>query len=75
MGLDLRTLLVRQPKLIPIHPRLLSEAANYKRPTMRTILWVRALSRSVIVLMQSYCREKAFFSAQCCPCAIDRFPA
>ena len=43
MRLDLRKLFVRQPKLIPIHRRFLSEAVNHKPLTMPTILWVLTL--------------------------------
>ena len=40
MRLDLRKLRVRQPELIPIHLRFLSEAVNHKRLLMPTLLWV-----------------------------------
>jgi hypothetical protein len=43
MRLDLRKLRVRQPELIPIHRRFLSEAVNHKRLLMPTLLWVRTL--------------------------------
>jgi hypothetical protein len=35
---NLRKLLVRQPELVPIHPRFLSEAVNHKPLLMPTIL-------------------------------------
>src|SRR5271154_1141557 len=41
MRLDLRKLLVRQPKMIPIHQRFLSEAVNHMPDIMPTTLWVR----------------------------------
>src|SRR5271154_5869023 len=43
MRLDLRKLIVRQPKMIPIHPRFLSEAVNHMPDIMPTTLWVRTL--------------------------------
>src|SRR5271155_3404013 len=44
MRLDLRKLIVRQPKMIPIHQRFLSEAVNHMPDIMPTTLWVRTLS-------------------------------
>src|SRR5579863_10144368 len=43
MGFDLRKLLGRKPKMIPIHLRFLSEAVNHNQPGMPTPLWVRTL--------------------------------
>src|SRR5271168_915771 len=43
MRLDLRNLLVRQPEMVPIHQRFLSEAVNHKPDIMPTTLWVRTL--------------------------------
>ena len=43
MRLDLRKLRVRQPELIPIHPRSPSEAMNHNALIMPMLLWVRAL--------------------------------
>ena len=40
---DLRKQCVRQPELIAIHPRSLSEAVNHNAPIMPTLLWVRTL--------------------------------
>jgi hypothetical protein len=44
MWFDLRKLRVRQPELIPIHPRSLSEAVNHNPLIMPTLLWVRTLA-------------------------------
>ena len=43
MWFDLRKLRVRQPELIAIHPRFLSEAVNHNALLMPTLLWVRTL--------------------------------
>src|SRR5271156_7063654 len=43
MRLDLRKLIVRQPKKVPIHQRFLSEAVNHMPDIMPTTLWVRTL--------------------------------
>jgi hypothetical protein len=43
MRFDLRKLIVRQPKMVPIHQRFLSEAVNHKPDIMPTTLWVRTL--------------------------------
>src|SRR5271154_2568599 len=47
MRLDLRKLIVRQPKMIPIHQRFLSEAVNHMPDIMPTTLWVRTLVRLI----------------------------
>ncbi len=41
--LDPRKLLLRQPELVLIHQRFLSEAVNHNPLLMPTILWVRTL--------------------------------
>src|SRR5487761_2569944 len=43
---DLRKLRVRQPELIPIHPRFLSETVHRTPPVMPTVLWVWTLARA-----------------------------
>src|SRR5580658_5445301 len=43
MRRDLGKLRVRQPELIPIHLRFLSEGMNHKLLLATTILWVRTL--------------------------------
>ena len=43
MRLELRKLIVRQPKMVPIHQRFLSEAVNHKPDITPTTLWVRTL--------------------------------
>jgi hypothetical protein len=43
MRLNPRKLLVRQPEMVPIHQRSLSEAVNHKPDIMPTTLWVRTL--------------------------------
>jgi hypothetical protein len=43
MGLDLRKLRVRQPKLVPNHPHSPSGAVNHNKLAMPITLWVRTL--------------------------------
>jgi hypothetical protein len=43
MRLDLRKLFIRQPELVSIHLRFLSEAVNHNPPTLPTLLWVWTL--------------------------------
>jgi hypothetical protein len=43
MRLDFRKLYIRQPELIPIHRRFLSEAVNHNPLLMPMLLWVRTL--------------------------------
>ena len=50
MWFDLRKLRVRQPELIAIHPRFLSEAVNHNALLMPTLLWVRTLGSQGIGL-------------------------
>src|SRR5271156_3734823 len=50
MRLDLRKLIVRQPEMVPIHQRFLSEAVNHMPDIMPTTLWVRTLVNVGVLL-------------------------